>query len=365
MKAVLVLEDGTIFEGTSIGAEGTVVGEVVFHTAMTGYQEILTDPACYGQIVAMTYPLIGNCGFIDEEGVSDKPQLKGFIVRELCDSPNNWRTAGKLNDYLVKNGITGIEGIDTRALTRLLRDKGTMNGIISTESEFNPSLWLESLRKYIITNPARESKGQETIHYKGDERRVVVVNLGDSQQIIDSLQKRGCEVYATPYHSTTEGILNLKPDGIVLSNGAGDPKDELKNVAVVKELLAKKPVLGIGLGHQLVALACGAQTAKLKYGHRGGNQPVKNLKTGVTHITSQNHGYIVTEEGLDKTGLVVSLVNMNDGTIEGLRHSSLPAMTVQFHPDGRGPSKDTGYLYDDFINMMESYKKGRSQYAAE
>ncbi len=365
MKAVLVLEDGAIFEGTSIGAEGTVVGEVVFHTAMTGYQEILTDPACYGQIVAMTYPLIGNCGFIDEEGVSEKPRLKGFIVRELCDSPNNWRTAGKLNDYLIKNGVTGIEGIDTRALTQLLRDKGTMNGVISTDSDFNPGLWLETLHDYKVTNPVRESKDQKTIHYEGDGYRVVVINLGDTQQILDSLQKRDCEVYVTPYHSTVEEILGIEPDGIVFSNGTGDPIDEPEMVAMVKELLGKKPLLGIGLGHQLVALACGAQTAKLKYGHRGGNQPVKNLKTGVTHITSQNHGYIVTEEGLDKTGLLISLMNMNDGTIEGLRHESLPTLTVQFHPDGRGPSKDTGYLYDDFINMMESFHKGRTQYAAE
>jgi carbamoyl-phosphate synthase small subunit len=357
MKAVLVLEDGTIFEGTSIGAEGTVVGEVVFHTAMTGYQEILTDPACYGQIVAMTYPLIGNCGYIDEERNSEKPLLRGFIVREICDSPNNWRTAGKLNDYLVKNGTTGIEGIDTRALTRLLREKGTMNGIISTESDFNPKSWLETLHDYKVTNPARERKGQKTIHYEGDGPRVVMVDLGDARQILDSLQKRDCEAYVVPYHSSVDEILGLKPDGIVFSNGAGDPKDDAEIVATVKELLANKPVLGIGLGHQLVALACGAQAAKLKYGHRGGNQPVKDLKTGVTHITSQNHGYVVAEEGLDRTGLVVSLVNMNDGTIEGLRHSSLPALTVQFHPDGRGPSKDTGYLYDGFIHMMDSFSR--------
>lgn len=365
MKAILLLEDGTIFEGTSIGARGTVVGEVVFHTAMTGYQEILTDPACYGQIVAMTYPLIGNCGFIEEEENSESPKLNGFIVREICESPNNWRTTGKLNDYLVKNGITGIEGIDTRALTRLLRDKGTMNGIISTESAFNPKLCLETLRDYKVTNPARERKDQKTIHYKGDGLRVVMVNLGDTRLILDSLQKRECEVYIVPYHSSVDELLSLKPDGIVFSNGAGDPKDDLEIVAVVKELLVNKPVLGIGLGHQLVALACGAQTAKLKYGHRGGNQPVKNLKTGVTHITSQNHGFVVTEDGLDQTGLVVSLVNMNDGTIEGLRHSSLPALTVQFHPDGGGLAKDTGYLYDDFMRMMESSNGRRSQYAAE
>ena len=359
MKAVLLLEDGTRFEGTSIGAGGTVVGEVVFHTAMTGYQEILTDPACYGQIVAMTYPLIGNCGFIDEEEGSGKPSLKGFIVREICDAPNNWRTAGKLNDYLVKNGITGIEGIDTRALTRLLREKGTMNGIISNESDFNPEMWMETLRNYKITNPARESKNQEILHYEGDGPRVVIMDLGDTGQILDSLQKRGCEVYVVPYHSPVDAIFGLVPDGIVVSNGAGDPKDDMEIVAVVKELLAKKPVMGIGLGHQLVALSCGAQTARLKYGHHGGNQPVKDLKTGVTHITSQNHGYIVTEEGLDQTGLDVSLVNMNDGTIEGLRHSSLPVLTVQFHPDGRGPSKDTGYLYDDFIRMMSASAERR------
>lgn len=365
MKAVLVLEDGTVFEGKAIGVEGTVVGEVVFHTTMTGYQEILTDPACHGQIVAMTYPLIGNCGFIEEEGVPQKPQLKGFIIRELCDCPNNWRTAGKLNDYLIQNGITGIEGIDTRALTRMLRDKGTMNGIISTESDFDSNAWLEQMRNNKITNPARESKSKDIIHYEGEGHRVVLVNLGDAQPILQALKKRACEVYVTQYHTSCEEILSFEPDGVVFSNGVGDPKDCVEVLEVAKDLIGKKPVMGIGLGHQLVALALGAQTAKLKYGHRGGNQPVKDVQTGVTHITSQNHGYMVIDEDPERTGLVVSLVNMNDGSIEGLRHSSFPVVTVQFHPDGNWPTKGTGFLYDGFMNMIEDIKKGRSQHAAE
>jgi len=356
MKAVLALEDGTIFYGNSFGVEGEVIGEIVFNTGMTGYQEILTDPSYCGQIVTMTYPLIGNYGVNDDDLESSKPQVKGFVVRELCKSPSNWRSVETLEQYLKKNNIIGIEGIDTRALTRILRDNGTMKGMISTDESFNFADKVDKIKAFEIKNPVYEVTTKERLHYPGNGFKVALIDYGIKANIIRSLRKRDCDVHVFPAWSTADEILSVKPDGIMLSNGPGDPKDCVEPINTIKSLMGKLPMFGICLGHQLTALANNADTKKLKYGHRGCNHPVKDLKKDLTYITSQNHGYTIVEESLDKNKMEVSHINMNDGTIEGIRYKNMPAFTVQFHPEASPGPMDTAYLFDEFINMMASFK---------
>jgi len=356
MKAILVLEDGTQFVGESFGAEGACLGEIVFNTGMTGYQEVLTDPSYAGQIVTMTYPLIGNYGINDDDNESVIPWPKGFIVRELCDEPSNWRSKETLDKYLKRNGIIGIQGIDTRALTRILREKGTMNGLITTDSNFKYEDWAQKIREYRITNPVDEVTTKKVLHYKGNGHKVALLDYGVKENIIRSLLKRGCEVIVFPASSTADEILSCNPDGIMLTNGPGDPKDCKFQIAVLKELMGKKPIFGICLGHQLVALANGGDTGKLKYGHRGGNHPVKDLVKDRTYITSQNHGYAVLAEKLDPKRAVVSHINMNDNTVEGVRYLDMPTFTVQFHPEAAPGPMDTAYLFDEFISLMDEYK---------
>ena len=356
MKAFLALEDGTIFEGSSFGAAGEVIGELVFNTGMTGYQEVLTDPSYCGQIVTMTYPLIGNYGVNLEDIESVRPQVKGFVVREMCKTPSNWRSLETLSDYLERNGIIGIEGIDTRALTRILRDKGTMKGIISTDPEFSFDENKALISKYTIDNPVMKVTVDETKHFEGNGARVALIDYGIKQNIVRSLINRGCEVYQFPAAATAEEILMVKPDGIMLSNGPGDPKDCVHQIKTIKELVGRKPLFGICLGHQLTALAMGGDTEKLKYGHRGCNHPVKDLERDLTYITSQNHGYTIIEDTLDKSRMVVSHRNMNDGTVEGVRYTDVPVFTVQFHPEASPGPADTAYLFDRFIDMMKNWK---------
>jgi len=356
VKAILALEDGTIFEGIGFGVNGNVIGEIVFNTGMTGYQEVLTDPSYCGQIVTMTYPLIGNYGVNEEDTESKRPQVKGFIVRELCKMPSNWRSMEGLNGYLTKNNIIGIEGIDTRALTRILRDKGTMKGIISTDPEFTYAKYEKEIQAYEIKNPVNEVTTDKIDVYtskKGSKRRIALLDLGLKQNIVRSLVKRGCEVYVFPANSSADEILECKPDGIMLSNGPGDPKDCVKPIETIKELIGKKPIFGICLGHQLTALASGANTEKLKYGHRGCNHPVKDIEKDLTYITSQNHGYTIVESSLDKNRMVVSHKNMNDNTVEGIRYLDAPLFTVQFHPEASPGPMDTAYLFDEFIEMVD------------
>lgn len=357
MKAVLALEDGTLFEGEGFGAIGEVIGEIVFNTGMTGYQEVLTDPSYCGQVVIMTYPLIGNYGVNIDDIESSKPQVKGFIVREQCETPSNWRSIETLNDYLKRHNIIGIQGVDTRALTRILRDKGTMKGIISTVPDFKFEAKIDEIKAYEIKNPVYQVTTKEIEHFKGTGFRVALIDYGIKKNIIRSLLKRDCEVYVFPAWSTAEEILKVNPDGIMLSNGPGDPKDCTKEIDVLKELIGKKPIFGICLGHQLTALANNADTGKLKYGHRGCNHPVKDIEKDSTYITSQNHGYAVLDESLDKGRMKVSHINMNDGTIEGIRYLDAPVFTVQFHPEAAPGPKDTGYLFDEFMEMMEKYKQ--------
>ncbi|MCR4434346.1 MAG: carbamoyl phosphate synthase small subunit [Clostridiales bacterium] len=357
MKAVLALEDGTLFEGEGFGAEGEVVGEIVFNTGMTGYQEVLTDPSYCGQVVIMTYPLIGNYGINIEDIESSKLQVKGFIVREQCKTPSNWRSVETLNDYLKRNRIIGIEGIDTRALTRMLRDKGTMKGIISTNTPFKFEDKVDLIKGYEIKQPVYQVTSRKVVHYGGTGLKVALIDYGIKRNIIRSLLKRDCDVYVFPAWSGPEEILDIHPDGIMLSNGPGDPKDCEKEINTIRELMGRKPIFGICLGHQLTALANGADTGKLKYGHRGCNHPVKDIEKDITYITSQNHGYAVLEESMDKGRMAVSHINMNDGTVEGVRYLDMPVFTVQFHPEAAPGPADTGYLFDEFIEMMREQKK--------
>ncbi|HPD00285.1 MAG TPA: carbamoyl phosphate synthase small subunit [Acetivibrio sp.] len=357
MRAVLALEDGTVFYGEGFGVLGEVIGEIVFNTGMTGYQEVLTDPSYCGQIVAMTYPLIGNYGANDDDIESIKPQVKGFIVRELCNTPSNWRNKETLDDYLKRYNIIGIQGIDTRALTRILREKGTMKGIISSDPEFNLERKMEEVKSYVIKNPVDRVTTEKVLHYSGNGRRVSLIDLGMKQNIIRSLQRRGCDVHVFPANSKAEDILSVNPDGIMLSNGPGDPKDCTDTIKNIKELMGKRPMFGICLGHQLIALANNADTQKLKYGHRGCNHPVKDIEKNLTYITSQNHGYTIVESSLDEKRIKVTHRNMNDGTVEGVRYKDMPVFTVQFHPEASPGPTDTEYLFDEFMEMMEVQRK--------
>ncbi|ACL74996.1 carbamoyl phosphate synthase small subunit [Ruminiclostridium cellulolyticum] len=357
MKAFLLLEDGTIFEGNSFGMEGKVVGEVVFNTGMTGYQEVLTDPSYCGQIVCMTYPLIGNYGVNIEDIESLKPQVKGFIVRELCKTPSNWRSIETLNEYLKRNEITGLEGIDTRALTRILRDNGTMKGtIITAEQLENIQEELTNVNSYTVSNPVLQVTTREIKHYEGEGYKIALLDYGLKQNIVRSLLNRGCEVYVFPATATADEVLGVDPDGIMLSNGPGSPRECQFQIDTIKKLIGKKPIFGICLGHQLAALANGANAIKLKYGHRGCNHPVKDIEKDLTYITSQNHGYTIVEESLNKETMTVSHKNMNDGTIEGIKYKNAPLFTVQFHPEASPGPEDTAYLFDEFIKMIDYSK---------
>lgn len=360
MKASLALEDGTIFKGNSVGAAGEVIGEIVFNTGMTGYQEILTDPSYCGQIVTMTYPLIGNYGINTDDFESTKPHLKGFIVRELCESPSNWRSAETLDQYLKRYDIVAIEGIDTRALTKILRNKGTMNGIISTDVNFKVENKMKEIRGFSNINPVDKVTCQNVQHYKGDGLKVAVVDLGTKASIISSLTNRGCDVVVLPAKTSAEEILSLNTDGIVLSNGPGDPKDCTQEIQNIKGIInAEKPILGVCLGHQLVALANDLDTKRLKYGHRGCNHPVKDLEKDLTYITSQNHGHTIVESSLDKDLATITHVSMNDGTIEGIRYKNKPIFTVQFHPEASPGPRDTAYLFDEFLESLKIHKEGK------
>ncbi|MFA6308414.1 MAG: carbamoyl phosphate synthase small subunit [Clostridia bacterium] len=356
MKAFLALEDGTVFKGNSFGAEGEVIGEIVFNTGMTGYQEVLTDPSYCGQIVTMTYPLIGNYGVNIDDFESSKPQIKGFIVREMCETPSNFRSNGTLNDYLKQNMIIGIEGIDTRELTKRLRDFGTMKGIISTNSDFELKDKIDDIKSYEIKNPVMKVTTKEVQHFEGKGLKVALLDYGLKRNITRSLLKRDCDVYVFPGYASANEILAINPDGVMLSNGPGDPKDCDFAIRTIRELQGKVPIFGICLGHQLAALANGADTKKLKYGHRGCNHPVKDLKKDRTYITSQNHGYAIVLSSLDEKKMEASHLNMNDNTVEGVRYKNIPMFTVQFHPEASPGPADTAYLFDEFIETMNNFK---------
>ncbi len=352
MKAFLILEDGTVFTGTSIGAEKEVVSEIVFNTSMTGYLEVLTDPSYAGQAVVMTYPLIGNYG-ITPDMESKRPWPDAYIVRELSRMPSNFRCEGTIQDFLLKYDIPGIAGIDTRALTKILREKGTMNGMITTDENYDFEKILPRLKAYKTGNVVDRVTCTEVSVLRGKGKKVALLDLGAKNNIAQSLNRRGCEVTIYPARTTAEEILAAEPDGIMLSNGPGDPKECTGIIEEIKKLYqSDTPIFAICLGHQLMALATGADTHKMKYGHRGGNHPVKDLATGRVYISSQNHGYVVDEEYLDSSIAVPAFVNVNDGTNEGLSYVGKHIFTVQFHPEASPGPQDSAYLFDRFIEMM-------------
>lgn len=352
MKAFLILEDGNVFTGTSIGSTREVISEIVFNTSMTGYLEVLTDPSYEGQAVVMTYPLIGNYG-ITPDMESERPWPDGYIVRELSRMPSNFRCEGTIQDFLEKNDIPGVAGIDTRALTKILREKGTMNGMITTNENYNLDEIIPKLKAYTTGNVVDKVTCTEKKVLKGQGKRVALMDFGAKNNIAKSLNERGCEVTIYPAHTTAEEILGDNPDGIMLSNGPGDPKECVEIIKEIKKLYdSNVPIFAICLGHQLMALATGADTHKMKYGHRGGNHPVKDLATGRVYISSQNHGYVVDTDKLDHNVAEPAFINVNDGTNEGLKYVNKNIFTVQFHPEACPGPQDSAYLFDRFINMM-------------
>ena len=357
MKAFLILEDGTVFTGTSIGSTKEVVSEIVFNTSMTGYLEVLTDPSYAGQAVVMTYPLIGNYGICYEDMESDRPWLDAFIVRELSRLPSNFRSQDTIQNFLLKYDIPGIAGIDTRALTKILREKGTMNGCITTNENYNMEEIQAKLAAYTTGKVVEKVTCKEKYVLEGEGPKVALLDLGAKRNIARNLNKRGCEVTVYPALTTAEEILAAKPDGIMLSNGPGDPKECVTIIEEIKKLYdSDVPIFAICLGHQLMALANGADTYKMKYGHRGGNHPVRDLSTGRVYISSQNHGYVVDTEHLDPKIAVPAFENVNDGTNEGLAYTGKNIFTVQFHPEASPGPRDSGVLFDRFMKMMEVKK---------
>lgn len=356
MKRYLVLENGDVFEGEAFGASGDVLSEIVFTTAMTGYLETLTDKSYKGQAVVQTFPLIGNYGIIPDDREGPVPSVSAYIVREACEEPSNFRCKGTLDSYLKVNGIPGLKGIDTRALTRILREKGVMNGLITDQLPSDMNKALGDIAAYRIKDPVEQVTVPAVEERGADENKytVAMIDCGVKENIVRSLVARGCKVFLFPASASCEEIVAVKPDGIFISNGPGDPEDNKTTIATLQELdKTGIPTMGICLGHQLLALAHGFKTTKLKYGHRGANHPVKNLETGHVYISSQNHGYAVVSDSIDSSVASELFVNVNDGTNEGIRYKNKPVFSVQFHPEACGGPKDTDFLFDEFTRMMD------------
>ncbi len=364
MEAYLILEDGTTFTGRSIGSTKDVISEIVFNTSMTGYLEVLTDPSYAGQAVVMTYPLIGNYGICREDMEAKVSNTDGFIVRELSRLGSNFRNEQSIQDFFVEQDIPGIEGIDTRALTKILREKGTMNGMITTKMPENMEEALAKIKDYSVRGVVDKVTTKEIVSYRpGDlntdsnvsvSKKVAILDVGTKFNIARCLLKRGCEVTIFPARTNPEDILAINPDGIMLTNGPGDPKECTEVIQNLKSLYQSDvPIFAICLGHQLMALATGCDTEKMKYGHRGANHPVKDLETGRVYISSQNHGYMVKEDSVPSDIAEVAFINVNDKTVEGLKYKNKNIFTVQFHPEACAGPKDSEVLFDRFIKMME------------
>lgn len=360
MKAYIVLANGMVLTGENFGAQGTSVGEVVFNTGMAGYEETLTDPSYYGQIITQTYPLVGNYGINREDAESARIWAFGYIVREACETPSNFRCQETLDAFLKEQGIIGVSGVDTRRLTRVLRESGVMNGAVTTEYDSPAAALADAdlmarIRGYAVTGAVDAVTTQEFKTYQADGApHVALFDFGSKANILRSLLQRGCKVTVVPALTAAAELKALGVDGIMLSNGPGDPAENTALIENLKEVTQMGlPVFGICLGHQLTALAHGAKTEKLKYGHRGVNQPVTDFAKDRTYITSQNHGYAVVADTVDPAVAAVSHVNANDQTVEGIRYQTIPCFTVQFHPEACGGPRDTGYLFDEFLSMMQ------------
>jgi len=357
MDAILALEDGTIFKGKSFGATGERYGEVVFNTGMTGYQEILTDPSYKGQIVTMTYPLIGNYGINSEDVESRKPFVEGFVVKECSQRASNWRSQRTLEEYLKENNILGIEGIDTRALTLHIREAGAMKAVLSTEDldEKNLVQKAEDSQGLIGVDLVKEVTSNKKYIWSQIEKakyKVAVLDCGVKYNILRELLKHDCEVIVVPANTEANEILEMKPDGVLLSNGPGDPAAVNYVIETTKRLIGKLPIFGICLGHQMLGLALGGKTYKLKFGHHGVNHPVRDIKTGKVSITVQNHGFCVDIDSLNKKEIEITHINLNDQTLEGMRHKKLSIFSVQFHPEASAGPHDASYIFREFINML-------------
>lgn len=356
MKKKLVLESGEVFHGKGFGANQDIEGEVVFNTGMTGYQELISDPSYCGQIVCMTYPLIGNYGINRDDYESIEPAIKGLIVKEVCDFPSNFRTQMDLDEFFQKRNLSGISGIDTRRLTRVLRNSGVVKGKIVAEDTDENSV-IESLKATSFpTDQVAQVSTKKAYASPGRGLKVVLVDYGSKSGILRELTQRNCDVTVVSQDTTAEEILLINPDGVMLSNGPGDPEDVKGAIEMIHSILGKVPIFGICLGHQLIGLACGAKTFKLKFGHRGGNHPVLDLKKNKVAITSQNHGYAVEQESLKSTDLEETHIALNDRTNEGLKHKIHPCFSVQYHPEASPGPEDANYLFDEFIEMMEQFK---------
>lgn len=366
MKATLALEDGRIFTGQAFGAIGETCGEVVFNTSLCGYQEILTDPSYSGQIVVMTYPHVGNYGTNREDEESDHPYVEGFVAREFSTIASNWRSQEPLDDYLKRHGIVSISEVDTRALVLHIRSRGAMRGVISSV-ESNPDRLVEkarSARSMLGCDLASSVSCRKPYAYSGSEDspatrrfRVIAYDYGIKRNILDNLVRVGCDVTVVPASTDSGDVLALNPDGVFLSNGPGDPEPLEYATRNIRALLGRVPVFGICLGHQLMGIALGGRTYKLKFGHRGGNQPVKNLVTGRVEITAQNHGFAVDPDSLDAGRIDLTHTNLNDHTLEGIRHRSIPAFSVQYHPEASPGPHDSHYLFEDFKKLMLEFRK--------
>ena len=361
MKAALVLETGKVLMGESFGATGEAFGEVVFNTGMTGYQEVLTDPSYAGQMVCMTYPLIGNYGINRQDDQSEKTQVQGFIVKEAARNPSHWQMEKNISRTLAQAGVVGIKGIDTRALTRIIREHGVLRGIITTETEHLNEL-MPKLKEWLVPADVVAKVSTPEIYTlpptqtEKDPFHVVVIDFGIKRNILQAMQENGFRLTVVPHSTSAEQILAMHPDGIFLSNGPGDPKEVGVGIATIQELMGQRPIFGICLGHQLLSLALGGDTYKMKFGHRGGNQPVQDLQSKRVTITSQNHGYAIAEESLDQTPLEVTHRNLNDHSVEGVKHRDLPVFSVQYHPEaGPGPSESL-YLFDEFAHLMQEWR---------